>query len=107
MLFCPTCGSLLLVEKENEAGYRFYCRICPYVYNITKKVTMKTTYERKQVDDILGGLEDIEHAQKTAITCPKCGYDTAIYKEIQTRSADEPATIFYRCHQAPQQRKHW
>ena len=32
-----------------------------------------------------------------AVNCPSCGYGQAYYKEIQTRSADEPATLFFRC----------
>jgi len=30
-------------------------------------------------------------------TCPYCGHGEAAFKEFQTRSADEPATLFYRC----------
>jgi DNA-directed RNA polymerase subunit M/transcription elongation factor TFIIS len=29
--------------------------------------------------------------------CPKCGNNEARYIQIQIRSADEPATIFYTC----------
>ncbi|KAK6041477.1 transcription factor S-II [Cooperia oncophora] len=29
--------------------------------------------------------------------CPKCSNDRAYFMQIQTRSADEPMTIFYRC----------
>jgi DNA-directed RNA polymerase subunit M/transcription elongation factor TFIIS len=36
-------------------------------------------------------------AAMRAATCPKCSHDEANYMEIQTRSADEPATVFYRC----------
>lgn len=31
------------------------------------------------------------------VPCPKCNHDKAAYTEFQTRSADEPATIFYLC----------
>jgi len=30
-------------------------------------------------------------------TCPYCGHGEAAFREFQTRSADEPATLFYRC----------
>ena len=38
------------------------------------------------------GLQKTEHAR-----CPSCGGSEAFYHEVQTRSADEPATLFLRC----------
>lgn len=38
-----------------------------------------------------------------AATCPKCQHDKAYYKELQTRSADEPATLFFKCVQCSHQ----
>ena len=96
MLFCPTCASLLLVEKAASA-FRFYCRLCPFVYYITTKITSVTTCERKQVDDILGGVEAWKDAPQTEALCPKCGFGKAYFFQMQTRSADEPMTIFYKC----------
>jgi DNA-directed RNA polymerase III subunit RPC11 len=32
-----------------------------------------------------------------AATCEKCGYHQAYFNEIQIRSADEPATLFFKC----------
>lgn len=39
LLFCPTCGNVLIVE-EGQRCFRFACNTCPYVHNITRKVTM-------------------------------------------------------------------
>lgn len=36
-------------------------------------------------------------AARAAAQCPKCGNGEAYYNEVQTRSADEPATLFFRC----------
>ncbi len=33
----------------------------------------------------------------TKINCPKCDHDEAVWWMLQTRSADEPTTQFYRC----------
>ena len=33
----------------------------------------------------------------TTITCPKCGNTKAYWWMQQTRSADEPPTLFYKC----------
>ncbi len=97
MQFCPTCASLLLVEKTTGSEFRFYCRMCPYVYYISHKVTAKTTYERKQVDDVLGGAKAFQDAAQTAAVCPKCSNNKAYFFQIQIRSADEPMTTFYKC----------
>lgn len=32
-----------------------------------------------------------------AVACPSCAHPYAYFKEIQTRSADEPATLFFKC----------
>jgi DNA-directed RNA polymerase subunit M/transcription elongation factor TFIIS len=31
------------------------------------------------------------------IKCEKCGGDNVTYRQAQTRSADEPETVFFRC----------
>lgn len=38
LLFCPTCGNVLIVE-EGQKCMRFACNTCPYVHNITRKVS--------------------------------------------------------------------
>ena len=96
MLFCPTCGNLLLLEKSLGA-YRYYCRTCPYIYNIPQKMKAYKFYENKQVDSVLGGKESWENVEQTNVVCPKCSNGKAYFKQIQIRSADEPATLFYKC----------
>lgn len=53
VLFCPTCGNILLVE-EGGGGYRFYCQTCPYIFPITSKVATTLQLPRKKVDDVMG-----------------------------------------------------
>ena len=81
--------------------FRFFCRTCPYIYRIETKFESKMNLQRKEVDDVLGGSEAFKDAQATSVSCPNvangCQSDRAFFKEIQIRSADEPATIFYRC----------
>uniref|UniRef100_A0A8C4RNT4 DNA-directed RNA polymerase III subunit RPC10 n=1 Tax=Erpetoichthys calabaricus TaxID=27687 RepID=A0A8C4RNT4_ERPCA len=38
-----------------------------------------------------------ENVDSTAETCPKCEHALAYFMQIQTRSADEPMTTFYKC----------
>lgn len=96
MLFCPTCGNLLLIERSINL-MRFYCKTCPYVFNINQTLKNYTFYEQKLVDNILGGKEAWENVARTDATCPKCECGKAYFKQIQIRSADEPSTIFYKC----------
>lgn len=45
----------------------------------------------------MGGDKDWENVDKTEAECPKCSNGTAYYMALQTRSADEPMTTFYKC----------
>ncbi len=86
MLFCPFCANMLLTETSAVDGQlRFYCQVrrplgcngnatnalhapvqtCAYVHNITAKISEKITFERKQVDDVLGGDEAWANAPAT------------------------------------------
>ena len=97
MLFCPTCGNILLIEK-GVGSFRYFCKTCPYVFNLNQKIKRIETFDdKKEVDLVYGGKEEWENVPTTTIDCPKCENQKAYYKEIQTRSADEPTTIFYKC----------
>ena len=63
-LFCPTCGNLLTVE-EGPRGYRFACNTCPYIQNVTKKVSSVQYPKMKEVDDVLGGQAAWENVDST------------------------------------------
>uniref|UniRef100_A0A8C2YE96 DNA-directed RNA polymerase subunit n=1 Tax=Coturnix japonica TaxID=93934 RepID=A0A8C2YE96_COTJA len=96
LLFCPACGNVLVAE-EGPRCHRFACTTCPYVRNVTRKVT------RRMGDGGLGGWmivlgggsawENVGFHQP----CPKCEHPRAYFMQIQTRSADEPMTTFYKC----------
>mmetsp|Transcript_41299 Transcript_41299/g.54288 ORF Transcript_41299/g.54288 Transcript_41299/m.54288 type:complete len:106 (+) Transcript_41299:125-442(+) len=96
MLFCPTCGNLLLVENS-PTGMRFFCQTCPYIYAIHQKVSKKIPLKRKEVDDVLGGAAAWENVDRTETKCPFCEFTEAYFMQIQIRSADEPMTTFYKC----------
>ena len=42
-------------------------------------------------------LEKDVRIEESAITCRKCGKNTVIHREIQSRSADEGASVYYMC----------
>ncbi|NXV95434.1 RPC10 polymerase, partial [Calonectris borealis] len=124
LLFCPACGNVLVAE-EGPRCHRFACTTCPYVRNVTRKgpgrrgaragaggrrgagrgpltggvpqVTSRKYPRLKEVDDVLGGAAAWENVDSTAEPCPKCEHPRAYFMQIQTRSADEPMTTFYKC----------
>jgi DNA-directed RNA polymerase III subunit RPC11 len=96
LMFCPTCANILGVE-EGPNCLRFSCSTCPYVQNIKHRISNKVYPKLKDVDDVLGGAAAWENVDATDVKCPKCDHDRAYFMQIQTRSADEPMTIFYKC----------
>jgi len=97
VLFCPTCGNVLLVERGPGGRMRSYCQTCPYVYNIDQKISKTMPLKKvKEIDPIFGD-EIWQNAPKTKVKCPACEFGEAYFYELQTRSADEPSTIFFRC----------
>lgn len=94
--FCPICGNVLFVP-EVAGILRLECNQCPFVYNITSVIKSRTYCKLKEVDDVLGGEEAWKNVDSTEERCPKCSHPKAYFMQIQTRSADEPMTTFYRC----------
>ncbi|RUS91617.1 hypothetical protein EGW08_000590 [Elysia chlorotica] len=96
LTFCPVCANVLVVE-EGPKSMRFACNTCPYIQNINRKISHKMYPKLKEVDDVLGGAAAWENVDSTEATCPKCEHKRAYFMQIQTRSADEPMTTFYKC----------
>ncbi|XP_014245804.1 DNA-directed RNA polymerase III subunit RPC10 [Cimex lectularius] len=96
MLFCPNCSSILIVE-EYLGHLRYKCRSCPYIFNISKRNSERIYPKLKEIDDVLGGSAAWENVDATDERCPVCSHPRAYFMQIQTRSADEPMTTFYKC----------
>ncbi|KAL1922772.1 uncharacterized protein VTP21DRAFT_9148 [Calcarisporiella thermophila] len=96
MLFCPSCGNLLLIQNQAD-GNQFYCQTCPYIFPVKQAYVNRTKFQRKEVDDVLGGPEAWKNVDSTEAMCPKCEHPRAYYRQLQIRSADEPMTTFYKC----------
>lgn len=45
----------------------------------------------------MGGAAAWENVDSTDAVCGKCGNGRAYFMQMQTRSADEPMTTFYKC----------
>ncbi|KAK7339632.1 hypothetical protein VNO77_20310 [Canavalia gladiata] len=99
MEFCPTCGNMLQYELPDLGRpSRFFCAACPYVCHIENRVKIKRKQRlvRKEIEPVISP-DDMKNAPKTEEPCPRCNNPENAYTEFQTRSADEPATIFYLC----------
>lgn len=114
VFFCPHCANVLLTETGPNEQLRFYCRTCPYVFNISSTVTHKAKLKRKELDAVMGvdafdGVNEVDGKLLldihppfllilfVAATCEKCSNTRAFFMQMQTRSADEPMTLFFKC----------
>ncbi|KAL7422491.1 RNA polymerase III C11 subunit [Cryptotrichosporon argae] len=95
MLFCPYCANNLTIGHDDEDGRKCWvCPTCPYKWVITKQISMRTHYKRKEIDDVLGGEDSWKNVDQTDTACPKCDHRRAYFRQLQIRSADEPSTTF-------------
>ena len=77
----------------------FSCKQCKYIFPLDKKplrTRYKFTQEKKNLDAILEKNEEQSMGQ-TDTNCPNCGHDVAYFFQMQTRSADEASTLFFKC----------
>ncbi len=91
MKFCPNCEVRL---KKSDSGLR--CPKCDYTEGSTS-TTKKVQEEDVSEFNVLEESEGKETLPTIKIDCGKCGHDEAVWWMLQTRSADEPTTQFYRC----------
>jgi DNA-directed RNA polymerase subunit M len=93
MKFCPKCEIKL---KKSDSGLQ--CPKCNYVEGEESKHTKKVEVEEVNSEfNVLAENEGEETLPTIKIECEKCGHDEAVWWMLQTRSADEPTTQFYRC----------
>lgn len=71
----------LILQDKNLSAQQAYCKLTK------KKMKVKIVEE----DDIENYVKEGE------VACFKCGNTRIRKTEMQTRSADEPATTFYKC----------
>ncbi|MGQ0605435.1 MAG: transcription factor S [Candidatus Nitrosotenuis sp.] len=87
MQFCPKCN--LRLKKGT-------CQKCSYS-EAAKQETKKSTTDLDKSFTVFDENEGKETLPTITIECEKCGHDEAVWWMLQTRSADEPTTQFYRC----------
>ncbi|EAN84587.1 putative DNA-directed RNA polymerase III subunit C11 [Trypanosoma cruzi] len=112
MFFCPFCGTLLLIEPHHPTN-RFACSSCTYVAPIPSTHLLTVNHSllkfNKTVEDdanvkangIKTKNEEVDGGQLITVRCQNdekfCDGNRAHYVQIQMRSADEPATTFFKC----------
>ena len=97
MELCPKCGKIMVLRKTSKPAW--VCPKCGYEKPIQGGVVY--TKVRKRAGAAVMVLEKEEEERvlpvTTEVVCPNCGAREAYYWSIQTRSADEPMTQFFRC----------
>ncbi|MCD6483108.1 MAG: transcription factor S [Candidatus Aenigmarchaeota archaeon] len=99
VMTCPKCGSLMIPKKDKNGKTILVCRRCGYkMKNTNKKIRIGSKIKEGEKEVIVLEKREInDNLPKTHVICPKCGNDEAYWWMQQTRSADEPPTIFYKC----------
>ncbi len=93
MEFCPKCGGMLL-----PSGDKIKCS-CGYEKDLSDKESSEYAVSEKiqAKDNIIMKGEDVETLPTTKASCPECGNTKAFWWLLQTRSADEAPTRFFKC----------
>jgi DNA-directed RNA polymerase subunit M len=101
--FCPECGKLLQTENKKNGETILICLKCGYKRDLGKdeEVTFTEEVEHDLVKEMTTVFDEAQ-ADSTKPTkdmyCPKCKKNQKVsFWMIQTRSADESPTRFFRC----------
>ncbi|MCY4491170.1 MAG: transcription factor S [Thaumarchaeota archaeon] len=91
MKFCPTCEA-----KLKNMGSGLQCPKCSYseASEVVHPEKLEEGESQLNVFEENEGKETMPTIEKE---CEKCGHNEAVWWMLQTRSADEPTTQFYRC----------
>lgn len=89
-MFCPECGSIIF-PKDGV----FSCKKCGYAPESESVKAQTFTTDAKNKETIVQSSDAV--LPKVREVCPKCGYTEATVTVRQTRAADEPETMIYRC----------
>ena len=104
MDFCPECGTRLAIKREqNEerVSVALNCSKCGYSQPIESEESIKQKNALNSTHEIVTVISEEEAKLRTMptlkIECPKCENGEAYWWMVQTRSADESPTQFFRC----------
>lgn len=99
--FCPKDGSLMKLKSVKQGStvqLVYTCPTCNYTEKYKNdKVLEEKVSESENTLKVIGDNVDVSTLPTVNVVCPKCGNTKAYWWLVQTRSADEPPTQFYRC----------
>jgi DNA-directed RNA polymerase I subunit RPA12 len=110
LTFCDRCGTLFppATSIPSETMQNYPCAVCNKHTDLTaaSKATVTTRSHdnafpsalrarRSAVQTLKEG--DVQTEATITQTCPECGRTEMKFYTMQLRSADEGATVFYRC----------
>jgi len=87
-----------MIKKGRKISH-LVCRKCGREYKVKgeKLLISEVAHEPKKQVIVMGKDEGVAELPSTKIMCPKCENMEAYWWMQQTRAADEPPTMFYRC----------
>jgi len=104
MSFCKECGAIMIPEKDSSGKIFLVCPKCRDSNEVTRAKndylelgSAKSSTDKKKTVIIDKTQLDEDAMASVDATCPKCGHEKAMQWSLQTRSADEASTIFFRC----------
>ena len=104
MLFCPNCGTKLVLvrdEQDLNSALRYRCPKCGYTKSGSSGINDNAITKSSTSKDRIIVFGEKEPELRTMSTsraeCPKCHNDLAYIWQVQTRSGDEGSTQFFRC----------
>ncbi len=104
MRFCPKCDTRMRNKQQEKM---LTCVKCGHV--VISEISSGSTVPSNVVAPVSGydysentlkvldSEKSVEALPTTNIDCPKCQNNLAFWWMLQTRSADEATTQFYRC----------
>lgn len=101
MQFCE-CGALLVPDKQSDGKVQMRCPACSKTISSNSnskafELRQKIHHSELEKTVIIEDPNAIETLPTANVGCEKCGNNEAVFWELQTRSADEATTTFYRC----------
>jgi len=88
----------MILRKTSKPA--LVCPKCGYEKPLTEGVIYTKVRKRGKTEEIVvieKGEEEKILPVTTDVVCPNCGAREAYYWSVQTRSADEPMTQFFKC----------
>lgn len=97
MQFCPKCGAMMQArEVKGSEDCVMVCPKCNYREGVDEKAHCITEKQEKVEEVVLFNDKQV-NLPETDNECGKCHNKRAYWWIVQTRSADEAPTRFYKC----------